>query len=89
MALGLLSQVSEQFEWGPALATAVTAEVLVNPDDWLRGISAGLSAAGVALDRFNRVEFDPIRTDAIRIEVALQPEYSGGMLECRLGIEGE
>ena len=47
------------------------------------------SAAGVALDRFNRVEFDPIRTDAIRIEVALQPEYSGGMLECRLGIEGE
>ena len=30
MALGLLSQVSEQFEWGPNLATAVTAEVLVN-----------------------------------------------------------
>jgi len=30
VALGLLSQVSEQFEWGPALATAVTAEVLVN-----------------------------------------------------------
>ena len=32
-----------------SLAGAGAAEVLVNPDDWLRGISAGLSAAGVAL----------------------------------------
>ena len=32
-----------------SLAGAGAAEVLVNPDDWLRGISTGLSAAGVAL----------------------------------------
>jgi chromate transporter len=32
-----------------SLAGAGAAEVLVNPDGWLRGISAGLSAAGVAL----------------------------------------
>ena len=32
-----------------SLAGAGAAEVLVNPDDWLRGVSAGLSAAGVAL----------------------------------------
>jgi len=32
-----------------SLAGAGAAEILVNPADWLRGISAGLSAAGVAL----------------------------------------
>ena len=32
-----------------SLAGAGAAEILVNPDDWLRGLSAGLSAAGVAL----------------------------------------
>ena len=32
-----------------SLAGAGAAEVLTNPDDWLRGISSGLSAAGVAL----------------------------------------
>ncbi|ACO69863.1 chromate ion transporter family, partial [Micromonas commoda] len=32
-----------------SLAGAGAAEILVNPDAWLRGLSAGLSAAGVAL----------------------------------------
>lgn len=32
-----------------SLAGAGAAEILVDPADWLRGISAGLSAAGVAL----------------------------------------
>ncbi len=36
------------------------------------------------IDRFNRVEFEPVTTDAIRIEVELQPGHSGGVLECRV-----
>ena len=32
-----------------ALAGAGAAEILVDPADWLRGLTAGLSAAGVAL----------------------------------------
>ena len=38
----------------------------------------------VALDRFCRVDFDPVKTDAVRIEVQLQPEFSGGILEMRV-----
>lgn len=40
-----------------------------------------------AKDRFNRVEFAPVRTAALRIEVELEGRYSGGVLEWRL--EGE
>jgi len=39
---------------------------------------------GVALDRFNRVTFDPVTTREIRLVVELQPEFSAGILECRV-----
>ncbi len=39
---------------------------------------------GVQLNRFNRVEFDPLETSALRLEVQLKPRYSGGILEWRL-----
>ncbi len=38
----------------------------------------------VERDRFNRVEFEPVETTAIRLEVDLQPECSGGILEWRV-----
>ncbi|HEV2970728.1 MAG TPA: beta-L-arabinofuranosidase domain-containing protein [Pirellulales bacterium] len=43
-------------------------------------------AAGypVEIDRFNRVSFDPVQTKALRIEVQLQPNWSGGILEWRV-----
>lgn len=41
----------------------------------------------VAKDQYNRVAFAPVRTAALRIEVALQGRYSGGVLEWR--VEGE
>lgn len=44
----------------------------------------GAAAYGVEMDRFNRVAFDPIETKAIRIEVHLQPDWSGGILEWRV-----
>lgn len=39
---------------------------------------------GVAKDTYNRVDFDPVETTAIRIEVQLQPGFSGGILEWKL-----
>jgi len=36
------------------------------------------------LDKFNRVTFTPITTTALRLEVQLQSEWSGGILEWRL-----
>ena len=38
-------------------------------------------------NRYNKVTFEPIQTTALRIEVQLQPEWSGGILEWR--IEGK
>jgi hypothetical protein len=37
--------------------------------------------AGVAPDRLNRLEFESVRTDALRIEVDLREGFSGGILE--------
>jgi DUF1680 family protein len=42
------------------------------------------SGYGVRPDVHNRVEFDPVETSALRIEVQLQPDYSGGILEWRI-----
>ena len=42
------------------------------------------SAYGVARDTLNRVAFKPVTTKAIRVEVQLQPNVSGGILEWRL-----
>lgn len=36
---------------------------------------------GTALDRFNEVEFEPVTTRELRLEVELQPEVSSGILE--------
>jgi DUF1680 family protein len=44
----------------------------------------GASAYGRELDRFNRVTFDPVETKSIRMEVQLQAEWSGGILEWKL-----
>jgi len=39
---------------------------------------------GVQKDQFNRIRFTPIETTAIRLEVQLQPTFSGGVLEWRV-----
>jgi hypothetical protein len=44
----------------------------------------GASACGIEMDRFNRVTFDPVETKALRIEVQLRPDWSGGILEWRV-----
>ena len=39
---------------------------------------------GTALDKLNRVEFEPVQTTGLRIEVELKPEWSGGILEWKV-----
>ncbi|MFQ6131345.1 MAG: beta-L-arabinofuranosidase domain-containing protein [Armatimonadota bacterium] len=43
------------------------------------------SPYGTELDEFNRVTFGPVTTSEIRLEVQLQPGFSGGILEWRVG----
>ena len=45
---------------------------------------SGAGSYGVEVDKYNRVSFDPVTTSAVRIEVELQREYSGGVLEWRV-----
>jgi hypothetical protein len=51
-------------------------------DQW-RPVKAS-SDYGVAPDKFNTVTFDSVETTALRVEVQLQPDFSGGVLEWRL-----
>ena len=44
----------------------------------------GPSAYGTQMDRYNRVTFTPVATTALRVEVQLQPDWSGGILEWRV-----
>ena len=39
---------------------------------------------GVKRDQFNRVTFEPVTTTGLRLEVQLQPQFSGGILEWRM-----
>ncbi len=40
---------------------------------------------GTALDQFNKVAFEPVRTRELRLEVKLKPGFSGGVLKWRIG----
>jgi len=42
------------------------------------------SGYGVEKDKFNSVKFDPVSTTSLRLEVQLQPDFSGGILEWRV-----
>ena len=39
---------------------------------------------GLSADQFNETSFTPIKTDALRINVQLRPDWSGGISECRV-----
>jgi len=44
----------------------------------------GASEFGKKPDQFNRVTFEPVETTGLRIEVQLQAEWSGGILEWKV-----
>ena len=35
-------------------------------------------------DRYNVVRFEPVQTDAIRLEIQLEDEFSAGILEWKI-----
>jgi hypothetical protein len=43
-----------------------------------------IGVPGTARDQYNRLESPPVENDALRIEVQLQPELSGGILEWKV-----
>lgn len=44
------------------------------------------SAYGVAKDQFNRTTFEPVTAEGLRVEVQLQDNVSGGILEWKFGL---
>lgn len=54
--------------------------VLYRDGDTWRAV-AGAKQDIIAKDTFNRMTFDPVETTALRLEVELQPDRSGGILE--------
>jgi hypothetical protein len=45
---------------------------------------AGVAEYGTKPDTFNHVTFEPVQTTGLRLQVQLQPEFSGGILEWRI-----
>jgi DUF1680 family protein len=42
------------------------------------------SAYGIEKDRYNRIEFKPVTTNGLRLEVTLQPQWSAGIQEWKV-----
>ncbi len=57
--------------------------VLYKDGDAWRPVEAA-TAYGTAKDAYNRVSFKPVTTVALRLEVQLQPDWSGGVQEWRV-----
>ncbi len=71
----------------PAIARPASWRILVRKGEaWVPVNHRG--NYGVAPDIFNRVAFDPVTTDAVRLEVQSAKGKSGGILEWR-ALEGE
>ncbi|MGQ9732744.1 MAG: beta-L-arabinofuranosidase domain-containing protein [Candidatus Zipacnadales bacterium] len=54
-------------------------------EDW-KSVT-GAKEYGVEKDTFNKVTFDPVVTNELKIVVHLQPNFSGGILEWRVGLD--
>jgi hypothetical protein len=53
-------------------------------DAWRPVPSDNAGACGVAADRFNRIDFEKLTTDAVRLQVRLRDGVSAGILEWRV-----
>jgi hypothetical protein len=54
-------------------------------DEWKPVKLAGGAEYGVKGDQFNKVTFTAVKTTGLRLEVQLQKDFSGGILEWRVG----
>ena len=59
------------------------AEMLVWLAEHWRPVT-GVSSYGTSMDKYNRVTFDGVETTGLRIEVQLQADWCGGILEWRV-----
>ena len=57
--------------------------LMIREDGTWKPVKAA-GAYGAATDTFNKLAFEPVTTDALRLEVQLQPGFSGGILEWRV-----
>jgi hypothetical protein len=53
-------------------------------DEWKPVKLLPSESYGTALDRFNKVSFEPVTTRELRLEVKLKPEFSGSILKWRV-----
>src|ERR1022692_4524155 len=65
--------------WRLLYKEAATWKPVSDDSDWKPVPDA--SVYGTEMDQFNRVTFTPVTAKALRMEVQLQPEWSGGILE--------
>jgi len=63
--------------------TPASWQLLYKEDSGWKPVS-GAGKYGVEKDKFNKVTFDAVETSELRIEVQLQEEFSGGILEWRV-----
>ncbi len=61
----------------------VPARAMTGEGEW-QAVELVGGGYGVAADRFNEVRFKPVTTRGLRLEVQLQDQYSGGILEWRV-----
>ncbi|MHC4323996.1 MAG: hypothetical protein ACYSUX_06965, partial [Planctomycetota bacterium] len=54
-------------------------------NNWKQVSNSG--SYGIEKDKFNNVSFRPVNTSALRLEVQLRQEFSGGILEWRVDTE--
>ncbi len=54
---------------------------------WKQAPNLGTCCYGLEKDKFNNVKFDPVKTSSLRLEVQLQPDFSGGILEWQVNAE--
>ncbi len=52
-----------------------------NGSEWIEVKLTAGSRYAMALDRMNTVTFEPVQTRELKLEVQLQPDFSGGILE--------
>ncbi len=53
-------------------------------ESWKPVEAAGTGQYGTEIDRFNKIAFRPVKTDGLRLEVVLQPQFSAGVQEWKV-----
>ncbi len=58
-------------------------KILYKQNDQFKPVSNS-KGLGTEKDKYNKTSFDPVQTDALRIEIQSQPDFAGGIHEIRI-----